>query len=575
MTLRFCRRIPPAPAISQINMPSESKFDLIKGNLKLGIIGYIPPPNIGYPEAFLQNMADYPAKYQMILFSDHTYPGILKIAASPEIAKTPTNKMAVNNLIFWTAIRIAAANKFTHIILIEPDCRVIAEGWDEIIYREFFEKNAEAITGGSVAIFNPCSHSGDGARRFEKYVIETAKDRKMPLSVTGSSNLAEFRDSCVFPNGAFAIYQMDWMLKTFPQAIGPTKEYYELAQTSKTWDYEIAIRLWNQFKVETYDKVVSIGCIYSGYGDVMSTEVQRRDMLRHKTVIGVHQIKSDWIPPKEGTEKVKTTTNTEIFIVTFHRDFRYLGYCLQSIAKFASGFSSVTILIPTQEMKDLRNVIAVNYNGKIPIRTIHGYEWKKKGFLWHEAMICRADEYCPEADFIAHFDPDCIFTAPVTPETLFQEGKPLLRYEPFETLCKRQSGVWNWKMAMDAALPFSSDNEYMRGMPHTFARATYEKTRQLIEQKHKITFNEYVRSCKNEYPQTFAEFNTLGAVAHVHFADSYCLFDLSKQENPDSNPFPVFQAWSHNPPDVETEVWFEGSKQKIKPTKIYKGLGIL
>jgi len=548
-------------------MASDSKFDLIKGNLKLGIVGYLPPPNIGHPEAFLQNMADYPAKYQMILFSDHTYPGVLKIAASPEIAKTPTNKMAVNNLVFWTAIRIAASNKFTHIILIEPDCRVMAEGWDEIIFREFFEKNAEAIAGGSIAIFNPCSHSGDGARRFEKFVIETAKDRKMPLSVTGSSNLAEFRDSCVFPNGAFAIYQMQWLLKTFPQAVGPTKEYYELAQTSKTWDYEIAIRLWNQFKVETYDKVVSIGCIYSGYGDVMSTEVQRQGMLRHKTVVGIHQIKSDWIPPKDGTVKVKTTTNTEIFIVTYRRDFRYLGYCLQSISKFASGFSGVTILLPTQDMKDLRTLIAVNYKGEIPIRAEHGYEWKSKGFLWHEAMVCRADEYCPDADFIAHFDADCVFTAPVTPETFFAEGKPILRYEPFESLCKRQPGVWNWKIAAENAISFSVADEFMRGHPEVYTRATYGKTRQLIEEKHKIDFNSYVRGCKNDFPQSFAEHPTLGAVAAKCFTDSYCLQDCSKQENPDKSPYPVCQFWSHAAPDQPQEIWIDGVKRTVTPKK--------
>lgn len=550
------------------NVSNPTKFDNIKQTLRLGVVGYVPPPTIGHPEAFLQNMRDFPTKFRLVLFSDHPYPGLLKIAASPEIAKVPTNKMAVNNLVFWTAVRIAASNRFTHIIAIEPDCRVITEGWDEIIFREFFEKNADAIAGGSIAIFNPCSHSGDGARRFEKFLIETAKDRKMPLSITGSSNLAEFRDSSVFPNGAFAVYQMAWLLKTFPQAIGPTADYYKLAQTLKTWDFEIAIRLWNEFKIETYDKVVSIGCIYSGYGEVMSTEIQRRDMLRHKTVVGVHQIKSDWLPPKDVPPPptvAQAIGPTEIFIVTYRRDFRYLGYCLQSISKFASGFSGVTILIPTQDMKDLRTLIAVNYRSKIPIRAEHGYEWRTKGFLWHEAMVCRADKYCPRAEYIAHWDADCIFTAPVTPETFFEGGKPLLRYEPFETLAVRHPNNLRWKFAAEAALPFQVDNETMRSHPEIYERRLYPKTRELVEKKTGKQFNEYVRSCKNDFPQTFAEHPTLGAVAYECFKENYCLHDCSKQENPDSCQYPVQQFWSHGAPDQPQEIMVQGVKKTVIP----------
>jgi hypothetical protein len=520
-------------------------------------------------DSFLQNMKDYPSKHPLVMFSDQDNGiGVLRLGGNVEGAKTDTNKMAVNNIVFWTGMRIAAASGFTHVLLLENDCRVNCEHWDDVIWNEFLEKNPNAIAGGSIAVFNPCSVSGDAARRFEMFLIETARDRVMPLSVTGSANLAETRPSCVFPNGAFAIYRMDWLIKSFPDFISnDMAKFYAFVQRNKTWDYLIGDKLWEEFGDGAYDRVVSIGCIYSGYGNVMSSEDERKELLTSRRIVGVHQIKTDWKPDKiqlQPQSIKKAEGAVEILIVTYARDFKYLSHCLASISKFASGFSGVTIMVPDEDVKELRSIIAVN-GGGIPIHVKHGRQWTNKGMLWHMAMECRADEICPHANYIAHLDPDCIFTAPVSPDTFFIEGKPVLRYEPFESLAKRQPGVWNWKVAADNALPFTVADEGMRGHPEIYTRATYEKTRQLIETKHKLTFNEYVRSCKNEYPQTFAEYPTLSAVAIECFSDCYCLQDCSRQTNPDKSPWPVIQFWSHGAPDVEQEVWIEGIKRNVKP----------
>lgn len=552
---------------------------------KLGIICYVPPRRV-YPavDSFLKNMKDFTPKHPLFMFSDEQYDGVIKIAASPEIAKVETNKMACNNLIFFIAIRIMASKGFTHVLLLENDCRVMCDGWDDVIWSEFQRKNSGATAGGSIVIFNPCSYGRRAAERYHQFLMETNATRPMPLSMTGSSNLAERRDCCVFPNGAFAIYRMDWLLKTFPEIIGKPEQYIELSKTCKTWDYEIAVRLWNEFKEGVYDRVVQIDSIYSGYGNVMSTEDERKELLTSGKVIGVHQIKSDWTPEKkslltpesklEATVDSKVVGSVEIFLVTYARDFRYLKYCLRSIEKFAKGFSGVTILVPNQDVAELRKIIAINYHGEIPIRVKRGTEWVGKGFLWHMAQICRADEWCPKADFVAHLDPDCVFTAPCSPETFFKDGKPVLRYEPFESLAKREPNIWNWKIACDNALPFQVNDEGMRGHPEIYTRITYELTRQMVEEKTKMPFNEYVRSCKNSFPQSFAEFPTLSAVAKECCADSYCLHDCSRDENPDKSPWPVFQAWSNRAPDEPCELMIAGIKRIVKPLDIYVELGI-
>jgi hypothetical protein len=544
---------------------------------KLGILCYIAPPNLVNANAFFTNIKNFPPKNELIIYSDYDYskewPGMIKLAASPEVAKTDKNKMAVHNLVFYIGLRIAAGKGYSHVLILEHDCRVNVAGWDELLFQEFMSKNVNAIAGGSIAIFNPCSYNQTASRRFEKFLIETASSRVAPLSVTGSSNLAEHRDSCVFPNGAFAIYKLDWWIKKCPEITGSPDQYIKFSQDTRTWDYHFAVLLWDEFKERAYDQVVSLDNVYSGYGNVMSTEEERMGWLKDRKIVGVHQIKSNWPGPEpvlvESAPKSTTSIlakKVQLFIVTYAKDFSYLEYCLRSIKKFAIGFSGVTILVPTKDVHALRTIVGQVGLENVTVKS--GYEWKDKGMLWHMAMLCRADEFCPDADYIAHWDADCIFTAPVFPDTFFKDGNPLLRYEPFESLAKRHPGIWNWKVAAENALPFSVADEFMRGHPEVYARATYEKTRQLIEEKHKVSFNGYVRSCKNSYPQTFAEHPALGAVAAAYFSDSYCLSDCSRQDNPDKSPYPTVQFWSHRPPDQEQEIVIYGIKRTVIPNKL-------
>jgi len=552
-------------------------------NYKLGVVAYLPPKRLYPTDSFMANMKNFPTKNPLVLFSDeYEAEGVIKLNGNVEIAKDPKNKLAVNNLIFFTGTRIAASKGFSHVLLLENDCRVGKRYWDEILFEEFLSKNVNAIAGGSIAIFNPSCYTREAAARFEKYVADSLADRPCPMSITGSSNLAEKRDSCVFPNGAFAIYKMDWIIKTFPEITAQGKTV-ELARRVKTWDYAIGIKAWEEFRERVYDMIVPLNSVYSGYGNIMSTEDERKQWLIDGKVIGVHQIKSDWIGPEPKPEQdlftpqvtmeipkppptQDVTGKTEIFIVTYAKDFQYLNHCLRSIKKFAKGFSGVTVLVPTKDAKELRQVI--RKSGLENVKVKHGYEWAKKGMCWHLAQECRADVWCPDADYIAHFDSDCIFTKPVSPETFFKNGKPLLRYEPFATLGIRHPGTMAWKIATENALPFPVNDEFMRGLPHIYHHSVYAKTRILVEQKTAMPFTEYVRSGRNEYPQQFCEYVTLGSVAAHEFRDDYYMVDLSKESNPDRSPYPVQQFWGHGPLDQPQEIWVDGIKRTVTPIKM-------
>lgn len=240
--------------------------------------------------------------------------------------------------------------------------------------------------------------------------------------------------------------------------------------------------------------------------------------------------------------------NTSILIVSCAKHFAWLEYCLRSISKYATGFKEVALVLPSQEpLGDVNEMIDRN-TGSVPVRLVLEPEWPGKGMLWHEWVIVKADTVCRDADFILHTDSDCVFTQPVTPDDYFVDGKPVLMYASYEWLCKQQTNIRNWQVATENALGGIVDNEFMRRHPAVHLRDVYLKTRQVIEDRNRMACEDYIRSCRNEFPQGFAEFPTLGEIAWRHFHEQYHWINQEKE------PFPtekLHQFWSHRQPNAD------------------------
>lgn len=259
----------------------------------------------------------------------------------------------------------------------------------------------------------------------------------------------------------------------------------------------------------------------------------------------------------------------EILIVTYRKDFPYLEWTLRSIEKLASGFSQLTIVVPKEDPLELLQLLnsVIPFPGKTEIAIAAGDEWPNKGMLWHMNQIMHADLICDKADFICHIDSDCIFTAPVTPETYIQNGKPILRYEPFDSILKRHPGI-AWREVTQKALPFFIRNETMRCHPEVYHRGLYAETRRLIEKRTGKTCEEYIRSGPNAFPQEFCEFNTLGNVAMQYFKDRYeCIEQKDDVTTPDNH---LTQFWSHGPLDQPQQIWIKGVEQKVVPMEVIR-----
>lgn len=211
--------------------------------------------------------------------------------------------------------------------------------------------------------------------------------------------------------------------------------------------------------------------------------------------------------------------NTGIFMVTFRRDLEFAEYSLRSVEKFTSGFGEKVIAVPTQDGNMYREM-AKPFG--FEVRTFD--EWPGKGFVHHEAIICEADQWCPNSDAVLHLDADCLFVGPVEASDYFVQGKPILYCQRFESF-KQHLNRYGWKQCVKDATGIDPEWETMCRHPAVHLRKTYEATRDAITKHTGMDWKDYIRSCRNAYPQSFAEFPTLGAVVIDRFPQDYCLVE--------------------------------------------------
>lgn len=232
----------------------------------------------------------------------------------------------------------------------------------------------------------------------------------------------------------------------------------------------------------------------------------------------------------------------EILIVSYHKDFQWLDYCLASIRRFANGFNGVTLAIPSNGPDYKIDEWPLEF----PI-TLHRYEEiSGKGMVQHEERICSADLICRDADYVLHLDSDCVFNCNVTPEYYFDgNGRPLYVWRPYNTmpLCPGAFPAYKfWTPCVREALGWEPEAYGMCRHPHVYPVSLYPAVRQRIEEVNAVPFRDYVLSKKNDFPTGFAEFPTLGEFAFQRMRERFHWIDMTSEVPPDSR---VTSFWSH------------------------------
>lgn len=202
----------------------------------------------------------------------------------------------------------------------------------------------------------------------------------------------------------------------------------------------------------------------------------------------------------------------------------------------------------------------------------------------------------PDCDWIAHIDADCVFAKPSTPETWKDaQGKFFMVCRPFEDLLteplrpgeeiafmgadglksEMNRGQLMWRWTTEFALGWSPAYETMQAMPLFYPRAVYQSLRKVMNERHG-NWEEYILSCRNEFPQTFCEFNALGEIS-AHFFSSYYNWWMLKGLTFDCYPpcrGHVIQSWSHGGLDRVHDFSSDGGRTE-SPRQMFVRLGLL
>lgn len=261
--------------------------------------------------------------------------------------------------------------------------------------------------------------------------------------------------------------------------------------------------------------------------------------------------------------------NLDIFIVSCAKHVEYLKYSLRSLTKFAAGFHNIVLMFPRNQLDELYF--------RIPTKELRGVdlkafdEWPDKGMLHHEYLEMTAPDYCYGADAILHWDSDYVATGPMTPEHYLREGKPVMIYAPYSWLVTQQPNLLNWQKACHAALGYPPENEFMRRPGICHIKEVYPAAMIAVQSHVGKSLDDYIRSCENKFPQTFAEYPLLGEIAWQKYHDRYVWV---RQGVDGFVHVPILQFWSHGSMDNQYKLWVNGEEKLVTPRNFCEDLGL-
>lgn len=215
----------------------------------------------------------------------------------------------------------------------------------------------------------------------------------------------------------------------------------------------------------------------------------------------------------------------DIFIKSYHKDFKLLKYALQSIKKYVSGYRNIVLLIPENE-KHLFDI------ADLPNNTLIHYV-KEYGNLYLFQQVCKLNAYLySDAEFILFSDSDNIFNKHIDAISITNNGKPEILYTNYSQL----TDAICWKQPTEDFMHTPVHYEFMRRLPLTYHRSTLEN----IAKENPNLEHTIMNS------QRFSEFNVIGAYAFEYEKEKYSFVNTDDWEYTD--PIST-QLWSHGKKD--------------------------
>jgi len=276
--------------------------------MKLASLLYLPGLTVS-PErtgACLANLARWKHAYPIFVYSDSEWHSSLwKLlgaagpmeffkCGNPEVVKTDTVHH-VPKLAYLMGLEIAIAQGLTHFLTLETDCRVWGDNWDEAIFTEFLEQGDDKVLGGTLFVWHPFNAGLDYAQEFTAFMqVANLGFQKRLVSlpnvfVYGGRGSCEKHKTCAYPNGAGSIAKTSFVQQVFGH-----REIKVAAQEGSAWDAHLGFGLFDIYGPNGYTRLAPLRNVFSVYGDLLTSEQLRLNLLTLGQVRLAHQVKSAW-----------------------------------------------------------------------------------------------------------------------------------------------------------------------------------------------------------------------------------------------------------------------------------------
>lgn len=256
----------------------------------LASISYVPTRTTLHPKAFLDNIAEYKTRHEVIFYSDMPVGGCRIGMANAEVLKGHRNKVALNNFIFLRACQIAKEEGLRRFIFLETDVRVHGHDWDGKIFAEA-EKHGDLVCAGTPCVWNASEMKHEMREAVNRYIADYRRESGFAPPAF-SSRTKEFQtrpgNHCLFIMGAGAVYDVAAMDRIFHKAWANPME---TACQIQAFDLHIGLWATRVYGSACVEKMPWLKSIWSGYQNKVYDEEARKQMLLKGKVVLAHQFK--------------------------------------------------------------------------------------------------------------------------------------------------------------------------------------------------------------------------------------------------------------------------------------------
>lgn len=264
----------------------------------------------------------------------------------------------------------------------------------------------------------------------------------------------------------------------------------------------------------------------------------------------------------------------QVFISSYLKDFIWLEPCLRSLKKQQGPeFLPPMVNVDECDFFEARKLVARVYpEAFVSIEKARG----RMGNLRAQIAMCKADLFCPHADFIYFVGSDCVAHIPFRASTYFVREKPVMLYNYYTEFGGCPS-MKQWQDITARAVGFVPDKEFMRRLPVVYTRNSLERSRKWIVDTQHREFEDAVYNLG-----AFTESNVIGAVAWEACKNDFTWYHANKDEEylnyRRDFPDPLIQFWSHGGlhRPAETCVNYSGGNTSGKtPYAVMQELGLI